>query len=192
MRKKKKVGGNSGLSQQRAAQTLLDDEAVADKEVAVQLGLEVTLFKTKLRSVYQKKDGKQQLVVYEPDAGANATGITVADIGKQIAEMIKLFSRDEPTPPTVPISWPGNGLAELESQMTVSIHQVYLKANATDNAGWKVTDYALWVSVAMSDEFRVKMELPFTIDSVFLKVWKTNNDTIKAAMDITQVEELLD
>jgi len=155
--------------------------------VELQLGCHVTLFNTELHAIYQHHEGNDTLLIYEPNAGEKATGIKLSGIKDQIENMINLLTGDKQE---IKLTLPDQ-IQKFADNLEIYIRQVFLKAENVKDQKWALKDYALWISIETTPELKKTFNLPFTIDKVFLKLWKTDNDFIKSTMNISQVENLI-
>lgn len=155
--------------------------------VEMQLGCHVTLFNTELHAIYQRRAGNDTLLVYEPDAGEEATGIKLSEIKTQIENMIDLLTGNKQE---ITLTLPDQVQAFADN-LEIYIRQVFLKAEHIKDQQWSIKDYALWISLETTEELKKSFNLPLIIDKVFLKLWKTDNDFIKSTMNISQVEKLI-
>jgi hypothetical protein len=194
MAKRTRDGSSTKTGSATSGRRITAMVAAADKPenvVQAQLGCEFVLFNTPLRGVYEKGASSQTFVIYEPDAGKQRTGLTVAQIADQLKAMVDKISGGDSSP-TVTFTWPSQTAKEIANGLSICLHQAFLKASKkTGDEKWTLDGYALWISVDASQKLLDAFDLPIMINSVYLKVWQTDNEKILAEMDISQIDDLI-
>ena len=175
----KKEVQDPGAGQPKATET--------SNAVELQLGCHVTLFKTELHAIYERHAGNDTLLIYEPNAGEEATGIKLSEVKAEIENMINLLTGSKQE---ITLTLPDQ-IQTFADNLEIYIRQVFLKAEHIKGKKWNLKDYALWISIETTDELKETFNLPLTIEKVFLKLWKTDNEYIKSTMNISQVEKLI-
>lgn len=152
------------------------------EDLKIAIGGQAHFFGIDIQADFEHVHGKDVLVVHEQPG--SPTEITVDSIADEIQNMLAQFDH-KATKPTVTPSWPP-GVGDVVKSLTIVVHEIYLRV-IKDTAG-TAFDYALWLGVESSST--LKNKFPITLDSLWLKVWKTDNPVILKEMNISSIGDL--